>query len=185
MKIRAEIELPMSVEHAYDKFIANVKNGQPFPGIKAFIETEVGNLGPGTVIKVEMQRPTKINYKATITENNRPDRFTMVTDVGYSKTFSETKFQPLDSGCLVILEDNFELNWNWQGIVVSLFPQTTIKFRRNTWEHIWLQFKPEGKLFRKFSARHWGLPSALIGVFAWIILVVFSTFFFQIMEHGK
>jgi hypothetical protein len=174
MKVFAKIELPISIDAAYDKLISGFRDDSPAAvGISSRVLKEVGDLGPGTVIETVFL-DKKVTTTSEIIENIRPNSLiqkssTNKYDVVFTITLERAGSTTILMSCTEITFKNF-----LQNLIISQYSSSIMRSRHYLDTYGWGYLFPDKIIKAKYSSTVLGLPYFLVAApifFAFVFIM--------------
>lgn len=151
MKIYGKIELPVSIEEAYQHLVGSIEQDEA--DLKITIKDRVGQLDRGTIIEQEfVHRGKRHIYRTKITENIRPHTFNQESLDDDMRMTYDIHLKP--EGAHTVLESvtTYHLKFNLRSFLLVLFSARHIHARQfydvKGWQHLF-----SGQVVR---AKYWG-----------------------------
>jgi hypothetical protein len=185
MKVFAQIELPININDAFDRIIADMRDENPgVLGLSAKIIKEVGDLGPGTIIE-STYVDYNISFPSQIIENLRPHSFVHRTSTNsYENTVAITLERngegTILKSCSTIMYKNVFRNF-----FIFYYAPAMMNSRHYLDTHRWGYLFPDRIIKAKYSATVLGLPRLLIASPFFIALLLLLGKIYELLNESS
>lgn len=172
MKIYGRIELPVSIEEAYQHLVGSIEQDEA--DLKITIRDRVGDLDKGTIIEQEFfHRGKKHIYRTRITENIRPHTFNQES-LGEDIRMTYNIHLKSD-GAHTVLESvtTYHLKFNLRSFLILLYSSRHIHARHfydaKGWQHLFSDQVVRAKYWGRVGRVNHRVVSTPIWLFIFLI----------------